>query len=274
MKRILYFLLCAALLTGWGCSGKYTRLKKSEPVDPPEMHVWFPPAADELEKRRLMQGYLDGIERDIVKLFLSHEESLLMEENLRAGISSVPPKIDRMEGNLSPQITDEARRGDKMETELASVKSSIGQAEAQIEKMKEVRVIIPFSKKDYFSAIRLFRDGNYKKSVTRFKTTLKQNPPRSIADNIHFGLGASYYKLNRHPEAVKQFNQVVEKFPEGDKWFISNLMLGFIHNLNGDKSKAIYVLDRALRENPPDSVRGLIDRLLEVIEEGGFDASS
>ena len=84
----------------------------------------------------------------------------------------------------------------------------------------------------------------------------------------------SYYKLNNYPQAIKQCDKILATFPDGDKWFASNIMLGFIHNKIGDKSRAIYVLDKALKTDPPENVRLLIDRLLNLIEDYGAYASS
>lgn len=271
MNNFLYFSLCALVAaTVGGCAGKSYQTAASNTTDPPEMHIWNPPTEDELESRRAMQIYLDGIERDIEKLFLSHEETLLLEENLRAGVLATPSRIDRIESNLSPRIEDESTRHEKMESELASVKSSLDTTRAELEKTRQSMIVIPFSEKDYIGAIRLFRDGHYKKSAELFKTSLSQKPPRSIIDNIYFGLGASYYKMKKDSQAIAQFNQVLENYQDGDKWYISSLMLGFIHNRNSDKSKAIYVLHQALKKNPPESVRVLIDRLLHLIEEGTY----
>ncbi len=275
MKRIVIF-FCAAGLFAWsiGCVGKISSTNQMSAGDPAEMHVWLPPDEELLEERRAFQAHLDEIEAEIERLFLIHEEELGFEENLRSGIQEVPPRIANIESQISYKIADENHRAMIIEREIALLNKSFDAMDSMVEKIKEVPVVARFSKRDYLKAIRLFRDGEFAKSAKKFKSSLNQNPPRSIIDNLYFGLGVSYYKLNNYPQAIKQFDKILDTFPDGDKWFASNIMLGFIHNKIGDKSRAIYVLDKALKTDPPENVRLLIDSLLNLIEDYGAYASS
>jgi hypothetical protein len=60
----------------------------------------------------------------------------------------------------------------------------------------------------------------------------------------------------------------------GDKRFNSYVMLGVIHNLQGENSRALYLLDEALSNNPPERMKPLISRLIRNInEESSHDAN-
>ncbi|MBT6295293.1 MAG: tetratricopeptide repeat protein, partial [Nitrospina sp.] len=68
--------------------------------------------------------------------------------------------------------------------------------------------------------------------------------------------------------AQKHFQKILDDFQMGDKRFISYVMLGVIHNLQGEKSRALYLLDEALSNNPPDKMKPLINRIIKNINEG------
>ena len=44
-------------------------------------------------------------------------------------------------------------------------------------------------------------------------------------------------------------------------------MLGIIHNRQGEKSRAIYLLEEALGKNPPENIRNRIHRLINVVND-------
>ena len=60
----------------------------------------------------------------------------------------------------------------------------------------------------------------------------------------------------------------------GDKRFNSYAMLGIIHNLEGEKSRALYLLDEALNSNPPEKIKPLLQRLMKNINENAGYASN
>ena len=59
-----------------------------------------------------------------------------------------------------------------------------------------------FSRKKYINAFRQFRKEQFDKSALSFKKTPQLNPPYSVIDNILFGLGLSYFKMNKFSEAM------------------------------------------------------------------------
>jgi TolA-binding protein len=124
-----------------------------------------------------------------------------------------------------------------------------------------------FSVSEYNSAMKNFRDGKYKKSLKKFLTLVKQSPPLFLQDNIHFGLGSVYYRLKRYGKATKHFQKILNEYAQGDKRFVSYFMLGMIHNLQGEKSRAMYLLEEALSNKPPEKIQNSIHRLINIIND-------
>ncbi len=71
--------------------------------------------------------------------------------------------------------------------------------------------------KGYEEAFREYRAGEYKSAIDRFRTFLQNFPSSDYADNALFWLGESYFKLGDHEQAVLAFDDVVKRYPEGNK---------------------------------------------------------
>ena len=97
------------------------------------------------------------------------------------------------------------------------------------------------------------------------------DPPRFLLDNIYFGIGSAYYKLNKLDDAAKHFKLITEKYSTGDKWPGSYVMLGLIYNSLNQNSKAIYLIENALEKNIQEGPRQLLQHLLIIIQEDEQD---
>ena len=121
--------------------------------------------------------------------------------------------------------------------------------------------------------MKAFSEENYRVSIYFFKKLLSQNPPKFLEDNIHFGIGSSYFRLKNYKKAISHFQKNIDDFKMGDKLFNSYAMLGIIYNLEGEKSRALYLLDEALKTNPPKKINPLLQRLIKNINENAGYAS-
>ena len=72
---------------------------------------------------------------------------------------------------------------------------------------------------------------------------------------------------------MKHFKIILDDYAQGDKRFISYFMLGVIHNLQGEKSRAVFFLDEALGKNPPKKMRSMINHLIDIINDEPAHAS-
>ena len=109
-----------------------------------------------------------------------------------------------------------------------------------------------------------------KKSLKKFLSINKQNPPLFLQDNIQFGIGSIYYRLKKYAIAIKHFQKILDDYARGDKRFVSYFMLGLIHNVQGEKSKAMFVLEEALDKNPPEKIKNSIHRLINIVNDEPF----
>lgn len=268
------FIFSIALLSLCACAMGPQKQVIDPSINPADRHIWVPADEEDLENRRLRQAELDGIANEIETLFLRFETVISSESNLRESTKDFIPEIGSFASDVSAQIEKERKRREALGEELAGVRSSKEQIDKQVAKLNEVKPVIVFSRKNYITAFHHFRKGQYKKSALLFKKSLQQNPPHSLIDNILFGLGISYFKMNKFPETIRSLKRVIEEYPRSDKWFMSHVMLGLTHDKNAEKSQALYILEKALKNNPPHTIRSMIDKIINLVHAEFIDVTS
>ena len=272
MKSIFQTLFFAVFLTG--CGGYLPSAPPNWSANPSEMHVWNPPDEETLAKRRETQKHLDNLTNEIERLFVNQssldKQELAMDELVRR----TDANINSFEKEFSDQIAKEIDQNQKMQSDLKEARTKYEEQKERLRKLSEVKPPVIFSTANYKTAMKAFSDGKYSASLKLFNNLRNQNPPIFLQDNIHFGLGSSYYRLKKYPSARKHFQKIIDDYSMGDKRFNSYVMLGIIHNLQGEKSRALYLLNEALSKNPPERMKPLINRLIDSINEESAHASN
>ena len=263
-KNIFIYLVVGILAA---CGGYLPAEKTHWPVNPAEMHSWQPPDETTLSARRANQLRLDVLTSEIEILFVNHATLSRQELAMFKSMLQIDPKINEMDSTYNRRIESEQERKKRMEKDLAMSKAGFLDAEARLKKIMVTKPPIIFSISDYNSAMKSFRSGQFKKSLRLFIKLTKQKPPLFLQDNIQFGMGSAYFRLKNYPKAMKHFQKILDDFAQGDKRFISYFMLGVIHNLQGEKSRAVFFLDEALRKNPKKKMRSMINHLIDVIND-------
>ncbi len=278
MKSIFHnFLFGVFVFVLPACAGYGPIVVGAEP-DSDQMHAWEPPTQEELDSRRLRQLELDKIAAEIETIYLKSEREAPYVGRFQSRVEKMPGKFSSFESKSQGAVVKEENKINKLQGRLTDLKGSADGIDASIkagfddlaqaEKDREAAL-------DYYdAAIQFFKNLNYKKSVTSFNKALKLNPPHSLLDKIYFGLGSGYFRLKDYSQAKKNFNNVVKQFPSSDKWFMSHVLLAWVHNHLGENSQALYILDRALANGPPNNIRRLIERLDYVIQGGNIHVGS
>ncbi|MBC8288516.1 MAG: tetratricopeptide repeat protein [Nitrospinae bacterium] len=267
-----FIILLACLLAG--CSGYLPAEKTRWPINQEERHSWYPPDETVLSARRSNQLWLDALTLEIEILFVNHASFSNRELALFESINQIDSQTNTMNSNYGKQIESERERKIRMQKDLEMSKVGFIAAGTKLKELMAVKPPVIFSIADYNSAMKSFRDGQFDKSLKLFLKLNKQKPPLFLQDNIQFGLGSVYYRLKNYPKATIHFQKILDDYARGDKRFVSYFMLGIIHNLQGDKSRAVYLLEEALSKNPPEKMKNGIHRLINVINDEPSHAAS
>jgi tetratricopeptide (TPR) repeat protein len=256
--------------------------QKFESMHPEERHIWLPPNKEELEARRRRQKRLDVVAADLERLFMGYADILgdeIILENLLRGKDT---KLQQLEARAGQQKDQDDERVKELNRVLQEIEGSVKEMDASLEAIRKEQAAGKVSPKvrkknwmdDYRFAILLFRDGQYQKSIDKFKSILEKKYPASLKDNILFGLASNYYKLKKYDKSLVNLDDIIRNHPKGDKWLVSHAMSGLIYNLQGKPGKAVPILESALRHQPDPELLKIINRLLSLAKEGVADASS
>ena len=215
----------------------------------------------------------DVLQGDVVALQTQQEVLVAKVRELEEGLGTLEPKVDatqeRLEGSLSAiSGTSEFLEPEveELKLQIARLKDDIAHLQSRERDNKVHRARAPSTPPEYNQALAAYRSGKYDESILMFQDLATGNPPISLKDNIEFWIGSNYVKLGLYDDAIKQFQTVINSYPSGNKAHDSRYMLGISYYRSGESSRAVEILEAALRHNPPAEVRGKITKQLNEIQ--------
>ncbi len=272
MKTIIYFFIVSHISLFINACSNHIDIPDK---DPAAMLHWQPPSEEDLKLRRLRQKEIDELRKDIEFIMLMMDDFGDPLAKLERSVQSFEPNLKKKETESLKKLQSAGKKLDQQKAKLGQIKGSIKKLESDINAKRGKKYYTHNSYKTFSSAVKLFRNGKYNKSIEKFKQSLLQAPGNKLKDNIYFGMGSAYFKLNRLQQAEKFLNRVVDDYPESDKWFSSSLLLAWVYINNAERSKALFVLDRAMKKNPPERMKQLMEKLYKNIsEDDGFMMTS
>ena len=264
LTKILISLFFSSVLVS--CSPWFS-IMTGQPTPKTEMDRWNPPSEQELSYRREKQLQIDAMEAEIQARFLFNEKIEEEKAALLASLRLTKAKTNELEPSVQKKFADLKEIFGEIEVSLEKIKLSKKELLKGLAKYKDSLIPKKMTARNYVKAIRLFQLGNYKKSIFAFNAMLKDDPPRFLRDNIYFGLANAFYKQKKWKEAERYFKIIVDKYPFGNKWPASYLMLGLLYSKLNERSKALYILDKAQKKYLPDRMLKLIQKLRNSIQK-------
>jgi TolA-binding protein len=214
-----------------------------------------------------------------VESLQSQQEALISKvRELEEVLSALEPKIDAATERIEGDISSTTDSSDFLEPEVEDLKAQMARLNEEISRIKmqksssarmsRKRIHRPKAKTppEYDKALTAYRSRNYDESILLFQNLALSNPPNSLKDNIDFWIGSNYLALEMFDDAILQFETVLNKYPRGNKVHDSRYMLGVSYSKKGETSRAIEVLEGALKRNPTAEVRGKILSQLNIIQ--------
>tara|TARA_Y100001960_G_scaffold68497_1_gene72281 strand:+ start:991 stop:1989 length:999 start_codon:yes stop_codon:yes gene_type:complete len=216
------------------------------------------------------------IKGDVESLQNQQEALISKVRELEEMLNTLEPKIDaateRIEGGVS-STTDST---DFLEPEVQDLKAQVSRLNEEISRIKMQKSRVqsrPRARRskmktspEYDRALSAYRSRKYDESILLFQNLALSNPPNKLKDNIEFWIGSNYVALEMYDDAILQFETVLNKYPRGNKVHDSRYMLGVSYSKKGETSRAIEVLEGALKRNPTAEVRGKILAQLNQIQ--------
>ena len=213
-----------------------------------------------------------------VKSLQDQQEALISKvRELEEILATLEPKVSATQEQLEGSLSSVATQSEFLQPEVEELKLKVDRLNSEISRLKtgrgggtpsraRVNRSISSTPPEYNKALKAYQTGNYDESILLFQNYALSNPPQGLKDNILFWIGSNYVKLEMYDNAIKQFNTVLNQFPRGNKVHDSRLMLGISYYGKGEASRAIEVLETALKYNPPSEVKGRILAQLNEIQ--------
>ncbi len=125
----------------------------------------------------------------------------------------------------------------------------------------------------YEEAFALYRGGEYEAAIDRFRSFLQNHESSDYADNALFWMGECYAKLGDYERAVLTFQDVVKRYPEGNKvpdaLYRQGIALLEIGQRSGDQQTydvaARQIFERIVRQHPQSERAAEAQRQLEAL---------
>ena len=218
------------------------------------------------------------VEGDVETLQNQQEALISKVRELEETLITLEPKINAASERLESDISSVTDSSDFLEPEVEDLKAQMARLNEEITRIKMQKAqAAPVRKKrmrrtsaknppEYDKALAAYRSRNYDESILLFQNLDLSNPPKKLKDNIAFWIGTNYVALEMYDDAILQFETVLNKFPRGNKAHDSRYMLGMTYSKKGETSRAVEVLEGALKKNPPAEVRGKILAQLNQIQ--------
>lgn len=102
---------------------------------------------------------------------------------------------------------------------------------------------------DYREAIGLIRQGQCGPAIPKLRDFIRKNPKSDLGDNAQYWIGSCYYSQRDYNRAIIELNEVLLKYPKGDKVPPALLMLADAFADSGDKIDARLILQKLIADH-------------------------
>lgn len=103
---------------------------------------------------------------------------------------------------------------------------------------------------DYSAALQQIRDGDCKQAVGSLRSFIRKKAKSSLADNAQYWIGSCYYQQKDFNRAIIELNEVLLKYPKGDKVPAALLLLADAFKDSGDPIDARLILQKLISDHP------------------------
>jgi tol-pal system protein YbgF len=178
---------------------------------------------------------------------LQEEQAVLRAkvDSLRNQQQQVVAAIGTEDGSLRELRATVDYKFSQLDDRIQAMVSSMGQSDSRFAKLaEEMEELNRRSASGDTTGAALGRDvldaadadlvrGNYDLAEEGYLQFLRRNPASMFADDAQYGIAECYYGRQKYPEAIREYQRLVQLYPDGDKVPAALLKLGLAYqNLN------------------------------------------
>ncbi len=261
MKRwVLYNVILVCLLGIWGCATQSDVNTIDNRLSAMEMR--------DAEQRQGREQLKSDVERRNQALRKQSAGLRAVLEEMNEELRILSGRLEEMEHSLKQQQRKAEELEKKREEKLDRLAELSDQHSERIIRMeqylnlesskKPVAVVPsgtpatkPLSEDEiYRSAKQAFDQGDSEAAKKGFQEFIRRYPKSKNADNAQFWIGEIYYREKWYEKAILEYQNVIEKYPKGNKVPAALLKQGLAFSNIGDKPNAKLILEELNRKYP------------------------
>ncbi len=119
----------------------------------------------------------------------------------------------------------------------------------------------------YYAAYSDYLKENYNLAIQGFQQFIQAFPESGLADNAYYWIGECYYAQKKFQEAAQTFEELMQKYPSGDKYPAAALKKAYALIAIGRQSDGVRLLKEVSSRFPLSEEASLAQQKLREINE-------
>jgi tol-pal system protein YbgF len=224
-----------------------------------------------------LQTQVQSMQDQITQMKQSFDERMGVLQHLveqsTDNVNKVSTSITTLQTNLQKQQSDSGSHSDQLSGQIQALNDTLDELKArlarvskQLEDMQSAQQSLAAQQAQaqqmaqapppdvlYNNALRDFNAGKNDLAVQEFSDYIKYYPNTDLAGNAYFYLADLEYRQGNYAQAAKDYDQVVQNFPTGNKAPAAELKKGFALLELGQKDDGVAALRHVIQRYPKSS---------------------
>ena len=275
-KMAIYNILLMCLIGVWGCATQSdvntidTRISEMELRD-----------AERRKQRQALKTDIEGRNQELRKQSAGLRAVL---EEMNEDIRILSGRLEEMEHSMQQQQRKAEGLEKKRQEKLDRLERRVDQNLEHIRSMEQylnmestkkpvavttpgISAKKPVSEEEiYRSAKQAFDQGDSEAARRGFQEFIKRYPKSKNADNAQFWIGEIYYREKWYEKAILEYQNVIEKYPQGNKVPAALLKQGLAFSNIGDQANSKLILEELNRKYPKSNEAKIAAEKLKTLK--------
>ena len=221
-----------------------------------------------------LQSSVDDLKAQMTQMTQSFNERMgvmknLMDQNTDT-MNKVGAAVNSLQTLIQKQQGDSASHGDQLSGQIQALNDSIdelkarlGKVSKQLEDLQSAQQSIAAQQAQqaqqaaapppdvlYNNALRDFNAAKNDLAVQEFKDYIKYYPNTDLAGNAYYYLADMEYRQGNYQQAAKDYDEVLQNFPSGNKAAAAQMKKGFALIELGQKDEGVAELKHVVQRYP------------------------
>jgi len=232
------------------------------------------------QKQADLDTRLDALQTELQRLRGSIEESTHYAQRASDDVISLSEKFTSQIGKQEEEM-NQLREEVRIMKSILGMKVSTQKGETIFTPKSEVSALsttvtptgnlakvtgVPDPEELYNDAYSKLGQGDFQGARKDFKKFLELFPQTEYSDNAQFWIGECYYREKKYEEAILEFEEVIKKFPHGNKLTDALLKQAFSFIAIDDTNSAKLILQKIIDRYPTSAQAEIAKAKLKTLK--------